>query len=299
MDSISLGPYNWPSYLALSPDKRTLYVLVNVFDTTTSSFSSTYYEIDTRTKTPKYIGPNSSTAISPDGRYLFGAVGSRFTIFDAYTHQNTYQDSTVFYPICFDGQRHLVYGSTGKLGEVGIFDYKTKHWVRILNIHLWDGQVPAFDHYVLSLNGNELYLLARTYDYYFCVYDLARDSLLVQLGVNSSGQLAITPDGSTVYLTDPGGGGSCVAIEPNPTEKLGVFDTRTKTPLPSIDLSSLRDSLDPVPVAPFFIRITPDGKKAYLTVCSSRVLVIDLERNEPLKVIVVPKPHQGLDMMAL
>jgi len=90
-----------------------------------------------------------------------------------------------------------------------------------------------------------------------------------------------------------------MVIEPMPTEKLGVFDTKTNTPLSSIDLSSLRDSLDPVPVKPFFIKITPDGKKAYLTVCSSRVLVIDLERNEPLKVIVVPKPHQGLDIMAL
>jgi len=299
VDSISLGPYNWPGYLALSPDKRTLYVLVNVFDTTTSSFSSIYYEIDTRTKATKYIGPNSSTVISPDGKYLFGAVGRNFTIFDAYTHQITFQDTILFSPVCFDRIAHLAYGAIGRLGEIKIFNYESKRWVRSLNIRLWDGRIPALDDYTLSPSGNTLYLLARTYDFYFCVFDLTRDSLLVQLGINSVGQLAIRPDGSKLYLTDPGGGGSCMMIEPMPTEKLGVFDTKTNTPLSSIDLSALRDSLDPVPVKPFFIKITPDGKKAYLTVCSSRVLVIDLERNEPLNVIVVPKPHQGLDIMAL
>jgi len=297
VDSISLGPYNWPGYLALSPDKRTLYVLVNIFDTTSSSWSSIYYEIDTRTKATKYIGPNSSTVISPDGKYLFQYEGE-FRILDALTHQLIYAESTIFLPGCFDRTAPLAYGKVA--GEMKVFNYETRRFVRSFSIRLRDGRIPGLLDYQLSPDGRTLYYLGRTtWEFYFCVFDLTQDSLLVQLQINSGGQLGIKPDGSAVYLTDPGGGGSCMVIEPMPTEKLGVFDTKTNTPLSSIDLSSLRDSLDPVPVKPFFIKITPDGKKAYLTVCSSRVLVIDLERNEPLKVIVVPKPHQGLDIMAL
>lgn len=288
-DSIYLGPYNWPGQLALSPDKRTLYVTVELYDTLNHTATLTHYEIDTRTKAMKYIGPNSSTIISPDGRYIFGAVGRNFTIFDAYTHQITFQDTILFSPVCFDRIAHLAYGATGRLGEIKIFNYESKRWVRFLNIRLWDGRIPALDDYTLSPSGNTLYLLARWLDYfYFCVFDLAQDSLLVQLGINSVGQLAVKPDGGAVYLTDPGGGGGCMRIDPAPTGKLGVFDTKTNTYLPSISLDVLADSIALSPLGPYYIRIDPDGKKAYLSICLDRILVIDLEREQPFKAIIFP-----------
>ena len=111
---------------------------------------------------------------------------------------------------------------------------------------------------------------------------------MVQLGINSIGQLAIKPDGSTVYMTDPGGGGGCIQIEPPPTGNLGVFDTKTNTTLPSINLDPLGDSIHPPPLNPSMIRITQDGKKAYLSICHDRILVIDLISNEPLNAIIFP-----------
>jgi len=289
VDSIYLGPYTWPGELALSPDKRTLYVTVELFDTFSYTATITHYEMDTRTKAIKYIGPNSSTIISPDGKYLFGAVGRNFTIFDACTHNIIFQDSIFFSTGCFDKNAYLAYGSTERLGEIRRFNYESKNWINSLNIYLWDGRIPALDDYLLSPDGRTLYLLARYFDdFYFCVFDLTQDSLLIQLGINSIGQLAIKPDGSIVYITDPGGGGGCIAIEPPPSGKLGVFDTKTNTPLAGISLDVLADSIHPPPLNPFFIKITPDGRKAYLSICHDRILVIDLTRNEPLKAIILP-----------
>jgi len=278
VDSISLGSYIEPGQLALSPNKRTLYVTVLVWDTSWN-FTLTRYEIDTKTKAIKYIGPNSSPIISPDGKYLFDP-GEVFRIFDAFSHQIIYEESTYFYPLCFDGRNHLVYGAA----ESGckVFNYKNKVWVRTINI-------PPYEA-VLSPDGNILYYLYGTASAaYFGVYDLRADSVIAKYEINSPGELAITPDGEYVYFTDPGGGGGCIQIEPPPTGKLGVFDTKTNTLLPSIDLSPLSDSLRaPPPLGPYFIRITPDGKKAYLTICLDRILVIDLVRNEPLKAIISP-----------
>jgi len=276
VDSIYLGPNIEPGELALSPDKTTLYVTATIIDTMDQTFTSTRYEVDTRTKAIKYIGPNSSTVISPDGKYLFGAVGRNFTIFDACTHQIVYQESTFFSAGCFDSRNFLVYGGTER--KCRVFNYKNKTWVKTIDIFP-NGAV-------ISPDGEMLYFL-ELHPYYFFldVYDLRKDSLVAKFGINSPGQLAIKPDGNTLYITDPGGGGGCISIEPPPTGKLGVFDMKTNTPLPSISLDPLGDSFD---LKPSYIRITPDGKKAYLSLCLDRILVIDLVRNEPLKGIIYP-----------
>lgn len=299
VDSISLGPYNWPSDIALSPDKRTLYALVGVFDTVTSSFSSfTYYEIDTRTKTAKYMGPNSSTVISPDSKYLFQNEGE-FRILDASTHQLVFAESSTFLPGCFDRTASLAYGEVG--GEMKVFNYQTKCFVRSFNIRLRDGRIPGLLYYQLSSDGRILYYLGRTtWEFYFCVFDLTQDSLLAQVQLNSGGQFGMKPDGSTIYITDPGGGGPCITTDPPPTGSLGVFDARTNTPSAGISLDPLSDPpYAPPPLGPFFIKITPDGKKAYLTICRNRVLVIDIVRNEPLRTILLPNEHVTVDVMAL
>jgi DNA-binding beta-propeller fold protein YncE len=302
VDSIYFGPYKWPGYMNLSPDKRILYVWVYLFDTLAHGSTSTHYEIDTRTKAIKYTGPNSSTAISPDGKYLFTDIpyDGEFRIFDAVTHQTVYQESTVFLPVCFDKKKHLVYGGSEKGGEVRIFNYDRKLWVRSFTIHLRDGRIPAVDNYILSLDGDKLYLIARCYyfEYYFCVFDLISDSLLIQLGINSGGEIAKKPNGDIVYITDPGGG-HCYGSGPPPTGELIVFDSKTNTILPSISLDPLADSLTPPPLSPFFIRITPDGEKAYLSICRDRILVIDLLRNIPLKAIILPDIHLAIEEIAL
>lgn len=299
VDSISLGPYNWPSDLALSPDKRTLYVLVGVFDTITFSFTSfTYYEIDTRTKVTKYVGPNSSIVISPDGKYLFQNEGE-FRIFDAYTHQLVYAESTIFLPGCFARTAPLAYGEVG--GEMKVFNYETKRFVGSFSICLRDGRIPGLLDYELSPDGMTLYYLGRTtWEFYFCAFDLSQDSLLAQVQLNSGGQFGVKPDGSTIYITDPGGGGPCITTDPPPSGSLGVFDVRTNTSSASISLDPLSDPpYAPPPLGPFFIKITPDGKKAYLTICRNRVLVIDIVRNEPLRTILLPNEHATVDIMAL
>ena len=293
VDSISLGSDLYATALGLSPDRRTLYARCErILSDTSREYLGC--EIDTRTKRLKYIGPNSFPIISPDGKYLFGKTKSGFAIFDAYTHQVVYQDTVSFLPFCFNKKDHLAYGIRleGKeMDKIMVFDYELMRWVRSFTIRLWGGGIPGIGPLVISTDGNTLYLLVRAPNYldYFCVYDLTRDSVLVQIGINYIGYLAIKPDGSTVYITDPGGGGGCIAWEPEPTGVVGVFDTRTNTPLPSISLDPLADSLISPPIAAYHIRITPDGKKAYLSSCGRTILVIDLVRNEALKAIIGPK----------
>ncbi len=292
VDSISLGPYRWPEELALSPDKRTLYVRVALFDTLTHSGTRTYYEVDTRTKGVKYFGENSSTIVSPDGRYIFVPYTLELRIFNACSHQLIYAETTtfIFKPFCFNKKSPLLYGGVrGVPNEIKVFNYQTKRWVRSFKIYLRNGWAPQLTDAVISPDGNTIYLLAY-YDYiYFLAYDLTRDSLLVQLNINGSGQLAIKPDGSRVYITDNGGAGPCITFEPPPSGKLGVFDTETNTPLPGIDLNPLSDSLCEPPINAYYIEITPNGEKAYLSMCSDRILVIDLIRNEPLKSMIIPR----------
>jgi DNA-binding beta-propeller fold protein YncE len=287
VDSISLGPYHIPGKLALSPNKRTLYATVVIWDSSGRHYTTTHYEIDTKTKAIKYIGPNSNPIISPDGKYLF-CSGGVFCIIDAFTHQVIYEENIYFYPICFDGRNHLVYGLIDD--GCGVFNYKNKVWVRTINIFPGEG--------VLSPDGDRLYYItADATRAYFGVYDLIADSIIVKFQINSPGKIAITPDGQYVYLTDPGGGGGCISIEPEPTGKLGVFDTKTNTPLPSIDLSPPGDpSLN---LGPYYISITPDGTKAYLSFCINIILVIDLIRNEPLKTIMFPNRDMSLFYIAL
>jgi DNA-binding beta-propeller fold protein YncE len=170
-------------------------------------------------------------------------------------------------------------------------------WVRTITIRLRDGSLPGIGYHVLSPDGNTLYLTTYTYDFYFCVYDLLKDSLLVQLWINSAGEIGIKSDGSEVYVTDPGGGNSCIVFWPPPTGVLGVFDTKTNTALPGIDLTPLGDSL--ITLDPYYIRITPGGEKAYLSICEDRILVIDLIRKEPLKAIVIPKGNLAVHFIAL
>ncbi|MDH4222540.1 MAG: hypothetical protein OEV55_03255, partial [candidate division Zixibacteria bacterium] len=246
VDSIYLGPDLEATALGLSPDKRNLYARCErILSDTSREYLGC--EIDTRTKRLKYIGPNSFPIISPDGKYLFGSIGNQFTIFDAYNHTVVYQDSILFWPFCFDKKALLAYGIRlgGKDAEkIRIFNYKTMCWADTFTIHMSDGRPLWAGHAVLSPNGNILYLLTSP-DYmelYFSVYDLKQDSLLANFIVNTTGQLAIKPDGNAVYITDPGHGPNCMWFgEPPPTGFLGVFDTRTNTPLPGIYLDSLAD----------------------------------------------------------
>jgi len=292
IDSIYLGPDLYATALGISPDKRTLYARCErVLSDTSREYLGC--EIDTRTKSLKYIGPNSFPIISPDGKYLFGSIGNnQFTIFDACTHKIVYQDSIDFYPFCFDKKAHLAYGIGGKDTEkIRIFNYESMCWADTFTIHLSDGRPLWAGHAILSPDGTILYLLTSPayLECYFSVYDLRQDSLLDNFRVNTAGQLAIKPDGSTVYITDPGHGPNCMWFgEPPPTGLLGVFDTRTNTPLPGISLDPLADSVVSPPLGPYHIRITPDGEKAYLDICGDRILVIDLVRNEPLKAIIHP-----------
>jgi DNA-binding beta-propeller fold protein YncE len=292
VDSIYLGPDLYATALGLSPDKRTLYARCErILSDTSREYLGC--EIDTRTKTLKYIGPNSFPIISPEGRYLFGDTKGKFTIFDAYSHQIVYQDTVSFLPLCFDKKANLAYGTWQKVEDyrLGIFDYKSMRWVRASPFYLRDGSIALIGAAVLSLDGNRLYLVAVSpaIYIYFCVYDLSQDSLLVQIEINwGTHQLGIRPDGSTVYRTDHGGGSGCFGWEPSPSGELSVFDTKTNTSLPNISLDPLADSLYPPPLGTDFIRITPDGKKAYLSQCGEPILVIDLIRNEPLKVIYLP-----------
>ena len=291
VDSISLGPDLYATALGLSPDRKTLYARCErVLSDTSRQYLGC--EIDTRTKSLKYVGPNSFPVVSPDGNYLFGELSNKFAIFDAHTHQIVYHDSTTaFYPFCFDRKAHLAYGINGDPRGMHAFNYESMRWDRSIMLLFSDGTPLAGGPAVLSPDSKILYFIGSTIylQPYFCVYDLVHDSLLIQLAINSVGQLGLKPDGGAVYITDPGGmAGACIFWDPPPSGFLGVFDTKTNTSLSSISLAPFADSLHPGTQGAYYIKITSDGKKTYLSYCQERILVMDLVNNGALKSIIVP-----------
>ena len=292
VDSIPINGF--PNYFSISPDKNTLYLSYGEWDTAAHTSTNIECEIDTRTKRFKYIGPNTSTVVSPDGLYLFKGAGQgslyEFRIFDAFTHQLVYAESISFEPKCFDKKAPLLYGYTLNF-DIKVFNYKLMRWVKTFYPHYPDGTKILTGDFALSPDSKKLYFLSYANQFFVGVFDIQKDSLIATAFITNGGPLSMTPDGKYIYVTDPGEGGGCVLTGLPPSGEISVYSTETNTVLPNIDTQAFRDTVYHEPLPTIWMAITPDSKKGYVSTCRDRVVILDLVINEAVKAIIWPSPR--------
>ncbi|HVP36086.1 MAG TPA: hypothetical protein VMT04_03730 [Terriglobales bacterium] len=292
VDSITLDAS--PILFSVSPNKRTLYADLLEWDTAAHTSNVINCEIDTRTKRFKYIGPNTSTVVSPDGRYLFKGAGQgslyEFHIFDAFTHQQVYSESISFQPDCFDRKTPLLYGHTLNF-DIKVFNYKLMKWVKTFYPHYPDGTKITTGNIALSPDSKKLYFLSYANQFFIGVYDIQNDSLLTIAFITNGGPLNMTPDGRYIYVTDPGEGGGCGSTGLPPSGEISVYSTETNTALPNIDTQAFEDTVYHQPLPTIWMAITPDSRKGYVSTCRDRIIVLDLIRNEAVNAIIWPSPR--------
>jgi DNA-binding beta-propeller fold protein YncE len=135
------------------------------------------------------------------------------------------------------------------------------------------------------------------YRAFFYQYSIVGDSVIARWPLSAaSGQIAISPDAQTVYVTD--GGNTTSDIYPR--GDVFVFNANTR---------ALQDVIAPYdyssgPIsAPFFglCVISPDGRRAYLGSLSNNMggvplRVVDLSQNKIIKTI---RPYSIFDVAAI
>lgn len=263
-----LVPYPQILGLGVSPDGDIIYL-------SAEGNPPTFLEINTLTKQIVYQGPNSGVP-TPDGKYLIGFTTSGMKIYHAKTHRELFHSDTGFQNVflSFDEQRSLVYGGVGGV-KIGAFNYRLLQWERIIDPANAGGAQPVLSLVVAPLL-QKLYYTTPTYNPWFCVLDLQRDTVVNQLPINSGGNLAISKDNRYVYVTDPGG----YVFDPPPTGNIGVYSTSDEAPAPSIDVTVVWDSNTTIPHRVEYtdqIAMAPDGRKVYVSTFTDNViLVVDI-----------------------
>jgi len=257
------------------------------YDTT---YPATVYSVDPATKLKKeilerramiYLEPNGTpliiasstmqdTAIESDTMRLVGAID---TVTDAVSFFDTLDIfhsklSAAYEALVFDPNEPVLYTFTNQ-NQLFAYNYQEKRIIR----------------YYTSLNLPYNIVISTDGKYIYCangpVLDVANDSIIgwVQ-GNNESilGSLALTPDGKFLYLTDPG---KPLLPEPVPSGKINFFQTNPFGYLGFIDVTKI----DSEYFSTYYaitdrILITSDGKKAFVGLLYSDIVVIDLEINE-------------------
>ena len=239
--------------------------------------------LDTRTRT--LISGAVSGVPTPDGKYVI-VDGIPFQLYDAKTDRLVFTSDTVAIRVNatgnpFDSKRGLVYG-TREGYKIAVFNYRTFKLVEVIDPTQIGGySVPVVD-LVVTHDGRKLYYTSSVGFHLFTGINLIDERVVALQLLNSISFLAITPDGEYIYLTDPGG----YIIEPEPTEKIGVYSPALEQPLQSIDVSNIPSPCTLGYIATDQIALSPDGRKAYVTIFDfCGIIVIDTETNQVTKVI--------------
>ncbi len=247
--------------------------------------------LDTRNRT--LISGAVSGVPTPDGKYLLlGSIAANiFGVVDARTNQIVYNTDSLGMIVTGRGREYdyiggLVYGRMqDSLYNVptliGVFDYRKLDFVKIIRPADIGGYAIAVNDIVVTKDGRKLYYTSGRSGA-FTGIDLIRDTVITVLGLNSISFLGVRPDDNYIYLTDPGG----YFIEPEPTEKIGVYSPLLESPLQSIDVSSIPSPCTLSGLATEMIALSPDGGKAYVSIFDfCGIIVIDTWSNQVEKVI--------------
>lgn len=260
--------------LKASKDGEKLYVVTTgVYD------KGKIHVIDVRSRTPLLLLDDVETDvfIAPDGQ-VFAIVYERHAP-DAYLGRiDPRTDEVAFFDtldiwfglstdqtVAFDTSRSLLYGINSD-EKLFAYNYREQRLVRTYDNIL----VPRS--MIISPDGDYLYIAGGP------VVDLERGEAIARLGGNVLGSLALSPDGTLLYITDPGRYAHGLSF---PTGKFYVYDTRSYRYIDEIDVSKGFSSR----LVTDWIVLSPDGKIAYVSNWPESVLVVDLQSKQVMDTI--------------
>lgn len=281
---------DYVSSLAVTQEGRQLYVSTR---NGPANSPGKVYSVDTRTKERLLIlNEFGDIYVSPNGT-IFVIASGKVGIIDPMSDVVSFIDSLDIvdrgyannqYNVVFDKNSAMMFGITNE-NQVFVYDYRELEVIRTFNIPF----VPL--HMVLSPDGESLYFTGAPD--VFVVFNVEKDSVTAVFGMNQLGSVAISPDSRYVYITDPGG---YLIPEPVPSGKIYVFDTYTNTPLEDIDIGK---ALGDYGVITDQIIITPEGRFAFVANWMDKVIVVDLDKREIVKVVQFDTTMTQIVPMAL
>lgn len=242
-------------------------------------------EIDTRTKAITYFGPNTGIPV-PYEQLLVNPITSDF--FEASTHQLFYKaDSlTPWYgpPVGgrhFDTKRKLFYGPLRNSPQkIGVFDYRSFRLVRIIDVVELGAAALGTGNAVVTYDGDKYYYSGFDGYYgYLAGIDLRKNKIVAEYIVNGIGWLGITSLNQDIYRTDAG---HYMIFEPPASGLVQIYSPLLEGFKTPIDITKKPNPCDSIVSLGRTDRIviSPDGKKAYLSMYSQfSIMVIDVPTN--------------------
>jgi DNA-binding beta-propeller fold protein YncE len=302
VDSIRIDYYGYGIFL--TPDEERLLV------TKLDGFTMEIYS----TEDLSYLGSNNQY-----GDYYFDPKGA-YGIWSSFGNKRLYFiDPVTLVPFdslpfcCYGGfldtVNHLFFGSGIHIDSVGSsIDYRIVYEIDCLSrslvhsFNLYDQYesrtFPALEVAYNYLTG-DFYCQGwfQPYWSFFYQYSIAGDSVIARWRLSAaSGDIAVSPDGLSVYVTD--GGNTTSDIYPR--GDIYVFDAHSHALydiIPPYDYSSGQIG------APFFglCKISPDGRRAYLGSLSNNLggvplYIVDVSQNKIIKTI---RPFSIFDVAAI
>lgn len=277
--------------LNLSPDKRILYLQKDYPDTTS------FVEIDVKSKTVLYEGGNSSLYHTSDGKYLVSTSGS-LRLFSATTHEVIYQDTLeVTGRPAFDSRNSVFYVAM-KDNRILVFDYARMRIVKFLYA-LTDKKIYRIFDLLYSEIDNRLYFSANTitqfpfeklYSYIGSMNPKSDKIIKVeQIGPNWCAGFMYNSL-ATQKILSLSGCCICIVIPESIPFKLFGFSQISQEIISELDGSNAA-------FVPFGLRVLDEGRKAYIVDdWAGGVIIVDLVQNKIVGYIntgifVVKWPH--------
>jgi len=200
-------------------------------------------------------------SIMPDGR-IFHYSEDGHEILDPLTYDVLQAETLKMrYPVIFDPNRPLLYSNTysntTEYKNVFQYNYNSRGppWIY--------ENLSSQQDWVLSPDGRILYGIGGRY---VVVYDVDEGEYIAKITAKATGDIAITPDGQEVYITDPGS-----LIWGPGSGKIWIIDTASNTYCRTIDMSTPTGHT----VSTNQIIISPDGDYAFVSFLM-QVYIIEL-----------------------
>lgn len=247
------------------------------------NYPGVVYSVDLETKQKKailaksadiYLKPNGiPLIIASTPRDSMRQVGIIDTVTDAIIFFDTLdiQDGGVNYEaLAFDPITPVFY-TIDNSDRLLAYDYEK----RIIT-NIYQG-VAGIVKLTLSMDATKMY--CTVYSLGWASIDLKRDTLIIAEPCNYLGSLALHPNGEYLYITDPG---KYLIPEPVPSGKIKIFETSSYSYIGSIDVNKASGQAHTMTDR---MAIMPDGRKAYVCDAIANIFVLDLEKNDVVRVI--------------